>query len=350
MFDYATAFAIFSAILLAGLLKGIIGVGFQTVGIAFLTVITNLPNAISLLLIPSLVTNLWQAGAGGELFTILIRLWPLIITASMMVWFGSIALTSVSLSYLSTLLGVLLIIYSTFSLFGLRFEVKTKNEWWLAPFIGLINGVLTGMTGIFVVPCVFYFQAIGFRKDTLIQSMGVLFTALTLILIVSLKTKKPLGSTNTTPESFVEIWSFIRRRGVKSTPSGRGLFEGNCPNCATALELNQVGACTSCKAVLRNGDYDWVLAEITQASVWRPRTLDHAAPTIASYRATHDAGFTMQHIEDRASVIFWRKVLSDRESCIDPLKKIATAAFCTAYEVAIYAVASLGRHPPPLRA
>mgnify|MGYP000332444492 FL=1 len=192
MFDDATALAIFSAILLAGLLKGIIGVGFQTVGIAFLTLITNLPNAISLLLIPSLVTNLWQAGAGGKLFTILIRLWPLIITACMMVWFGSIALTSVSLSYLSTLLGVLLIVYSAFNLFGLRFEVKTKNEWWLAPFIGLINGLLTGMTGIFVVPCVFYFQAIGFRKDTLIQSMGVLFTALTLMLIVSLKTKNIL--------------------------------------------------------------------------------------------------------------------------------------------------------------
>ncbi len=148
-----------------------------------------MPNAIALLLIPSLVTNIWQAGVGGKLIIILIRLWPLIITASMMVWFGSIALTSVSLSYLSALLGVLLIIYSTFSLFGLRFEVKTKNEWWLAPFIGLINGVLTGMTGIFVVPCVFYFQAIGFRKDTLIQSMGVLFTALTLMLIVSLKTQ-----------------------------------------------------------------------------------------------------------------------------------------------------------------
>ena len=189
MFDNATALAIFSAILLAGLLKGTIGVGFQTVGIAFLTIITNLPNAIALLLIPSLVTNIWQAGVGGKLIIILIRLWPLIITASMMVWFGSIALTSVSLSYLSALLGVLLIIYSTFSLFGLRLEVKTKNERWLAPFIGLINGVLTGMTGIFVVPCVFYFQAIGFRKDTLIQSMGVLFTALTLMLIVSLKTQ-----------------------------------------------------------------------------------------------------------------------------------------------------------------
>jgi len=98
VFDNATALAIFIAILLAGLLKGTIGVGFQTVGIAFLTIITNLPNAIALLLIPSLVTNIWQAGVGGKLIIILIRLWPLIITASMMVWFGSIALTSVSLS------------------------------------------------------------------------------------------------------------------------------------------------------------------------------------------------------------------------------------------------------------
>ena len=189
MFDVLTALAIFSSILLAGLLKGLIGVGFQTVGIAFLTIITNLPNAISLLLIPSLVTNLWQAGVGREFFSILIRLWPMIVTSSIMVWFGSKALTTVSLSYLSTLLGILIIVYSTFSLFGLRFDIKKKYEWWLTPIIGLINGTLTGMTGIFVVPCVFYFNAIGFRKDTLIQSMGVLFTALTLMLIVSLKTQ-----------------------------------------------------------------------------------------------------------------------------------------------------------------
>ena len=43
------------------------------------------------------------------------------------------------------------------------------------------------MTGIFVVPGVFYFQAIGLRRDTLIQSMGILFTALTLVLTFSLQ-------------------------------------------------------------------------------------------------------------------------------------------------------------------
>ena len=48
------------------------------------------------------------------------------------------------------------------------------------------------MTGIFVIPCVFYFQEVGFRKNTLILSMGILFTTLTLALIVSLKTKNIL--------------------------------------------------------------------------------------------------------------------------------------------------------------
>ncbi len=82
--------------------------------------------------------------------------------------------------------------FSTLSLFGLSIEVKTKNELWLAPVIGLINGLLTGMTGIFVLPCVFYFQAIRLHKESLVQSMGILFSALTMMMIFSLKTKNIL--------------------------------------------------------------------------------------------------------------------------------------------------------------
>ena len=65
MFDTLTATAIFGALLLSGMLKGATGVGLQTVG-ALLTVITNLPNAISLMLLPSLVTNIWQASVGKD--------------------------------------------------------------------------------------------------------------------------------------------------------------------------------------------------------------------------------------------------------------------------------------------
>ena len=148
---------------------------------------------------------------------------------------------------------------------------------------------------------------------------------------VSLDSGLPIDGATTIPESFVEVWSFIRRRGVTSNREGGGLFEGNCPNCGSALELNQSGACTSCEAVLRNGEHDWVLAEITQSSVWRSRPLGQSVASIASYRATRDAGFTLQHIEDRASVIFWRKVLADRDGRVDSLRKMATDDFCSDY-------------------
>ena len=74
-----------------------------------------------------------------------------------MVWFISIALTFF-LSYLSVLLGIILIVYSTFNLFGLRLEVKTKNEWWTTPIIGLIKVLFSGMTDIFAFPSVFLFS------------------------------------------------------------------------------------------------------------------------------------------------------------------------------------------------
>ena len=55
-----------------------------------------------------------------------------------------------------------------------------KNGW--APLAGLVNGVLTGMTGSFVVPGVMYLQALGLSRDALIQAMGMLFTVSTLAL------------------------------------------------------------------------------------------------------------------------------------------------------------------------
>src|SRR5207302_4081403 len=69
-------------------------------------------------------------------------------------------------------------------------------------------------------------------------------------------------SGSTAVEPFVEIWTFLRRREAVTSPAKSGLIEGNCPNCGAAVEMNQAANCTHCKALLRSGQYDWVLAEI----------------------------------------------------------------------------------------
>lgn len=187
MFDAVTLLTIAATFLLAGAVKGVIGLGLPTVSLALLTVTVGLPNAMALLLIPSFVTNLWQAVAGGNGIAILRRIWPFLLAATATVWLGAIALTRVDLALLSALLGALLIAYSATSLAGFRLAIATRREVWLGPLAGTANGILTGMTGSFVVPGVLFLQAIGLPRDMLVQAMGILFTASTLALAVALQ-------------------------------------------------------------------------------------------------------------------------------------------------------------------
>ncbi|MBC8242022.1 MAG: sulfite exporter TauE/SafE family protein, partial [Alphaproteobacteria bacterium] len=77
--------------------------------------------------------------------------------------------------------------YGSLSLAGVRLSITLGQEIWVGPLIGTVNGVLTGMTGSFVVPGVLYLQAIGLSRDQLIQAMGMLFTASTLALAAALQ-------------------------------------------------------------------------------------------------------------------------------------------------------------------
>lgn len=178
--------AIVSTFLLAGLVKGVIGLGLPTVVLGLLTAALDLTTAMELLIIPSLATNLYQANVGGSFRAILARIWPFILIASLMVWVGANALTRIELDVLSSLLGFLLISYAAISLAGIQFKIPARYEPWAGILFGALNGLLTGMTGVFLIPSVMYLQAIGFTRDMLIQAMGMLFTALTLSLAIAL--------------------------------------------------------------------------------------------------------------------------------------------------------------------
>ncbi len=187
MFETTLLFIIFFTFLLAGFVKGVIGLGLPSVSLALLTVATDLPSAMALLLVPSFVTNVWQGMVGGHARVIVQRLWPFLAMATITVWLGAIALAHFELPTLSALLGVLLVTYAVIALSGFRITVAARNEKWVGPLLGAVNGILTGMTGSFVVPGVMFLQAIGLSRDMLIQAMGMLFTVSTLALAIALQ-------------------------------------------------------------------------------------------------------------------------------------------------------------------
>ncbi|MGE5130020.1 MAG: sulfite exporter TauE/SafE family protein [Sphingomonadaceae bacterium] len=179
--------------LFAGAVKGVIGLGLPTVSLGLLTAALDLRTAMALLIVPSLVTNLWQAAAGGNARAVLARIWPFLLAATATVWLGALALTRMDASLLSGLLGALLALYAAVSLAGVRLAIPARREAWAGALFGTVNGILTGMTGSFVVPGVMYLQAIGLPRDLLVQAMGMLFTASTVALAAALRSNDLLG-------------------------------------------------------------------------------------------------------------------------------------------------------------
>ncbi|KPX09110.1 Uncharacterized protein ALO75_05179, partial [Pseudomonas syringae pv. coryli] len=73
--------------LLAGTVKGVIGLGLPTVAMGLLGLAMLPAQAAALLIIPSTFTNVWQLAAGGNLRPLLKRLWQML----SMIFIGTLA-------------------------------------------------------------------------------------------------------------------------------------------------------------------------------------------------------------------------------------------------------------------
>lgn len=108
------------------------------------------------------------------------------------------------------------------------------------------------------------------------------------------------------PSQEVEIWSFSRRPGAQTRP-GVDLPARRCPSCGAPFTAGATQRCAHCSAIVNSGQHDWVLTEITQASVYRPSHRELAG--LARAQQT-DPTLTREGLEDRAALTFWRWVLA----------------------------------------
>ncbi len=176
---------------LAGFVKGLLGMGLPTVAMALLALAMPPAQAAALLAAPSLATNLWQLFAAPGRGASLRRLWPMM--AGVLV--GTLASAGILTSdhtggrsgLATTGLGVVLALYGALGLAGVALPKPTpRAEAWLGPGVGLATGLVTGATGVFVLPAVPWLQAIGLEKDELVQGLGLSFTVSTIALALAL--------------------------------------------------------------------------------------------------------------------------------------------------------------------
>jgi uncharacterized protein len=206
MAAYSTEIVILIALilLLAGFAKGLIGFGLPAISVGLLGLIMSPIQAAGILLLPNIITNIWQMMNGGNFQSLLRRLTPLFLGI-----FIGIAITEWmtggrDLTWAKALLGLTLITYALLGLFAFRFHVSDKYTALAGGISGILTGMMTLATGVFVIPSGPYLQAIGLEKDELVQAMGMTFFVASVGLGLALLTRGAMTPTAAT-SSFLAV-------------------------------------------------------------------------------------------------------------------------------------------------
>jgi uncharacterized protein len=180
--DPAILAAVALAFVAAGFVKGALGLGLPTIGMGLLGLMLPPATAASLLILPSLLTNAWQALTGGETRSLIRRLWPMLAASAASTLAFSPLLATVSPRTSGLWLGIALLAYGLSGLMNWRLAVPARAEPGFGIGAGLATGMVTGATGVFVLPAVPYLAGTGLERDRLVQAMGLSFTVSTLAL------------------------------------------------------------------------------------------------------------------------------------------------------------------------
>lgn len=186
---------------LAGMVKGITGMGLPTVAIALLPIFLPTGVAASLLVVPSLLTNIWQFFRSPRCTTLFRRLAGLLLGVVAGAFLSPLPNVSSASTLTLVLLGSVLVLYGVVGLVGWRLPHPGRNEWWASPIAGLATGALTVASGVFVVPSVPYLQSLGLEKEELVGALGLTFTVCTTVLWLSLGATPSLGAS--------ALWSLL---------------------------------------------------------------------------------------------------------------------------------------------
>ena len=208
---FLIAFAGF-AFVLAGFVKGVLGQGLPTVAVGLLSLMMSPGEATALIIIPALITNIWQAWFGPSLMPLIRRLWPTLLASFLgtfvATWAGLGLLTPEAATIARKTLGIALILYGILGLSRIQVQVPPRSEPWLGPIFGAANGAVSTATGVFMVPVIPYIQSLGLERDDLVQAQGLSFTVSTFALMLVVLANGTMNVTNASASLVAMVVTF----------------------------------------------------------------------------------------------------------------------------------------------
>jgi uncharacterized membrane protein YfcA len=185
-FSPAQLATIAAAYLIAALVKGLTGLGYSSTCLPILTLAFGLKEALPLVLIPSVASNLVVMVNTGGFRAGVQRFWPMVVSAAVSVFVGLWALTRMRGESAAAVLGIVLLIYVGFALANARFRLAESRTRKFEPVIGAATGFINGLTGSQVMPVIPYLLSLDLPRERFLQASNQSFTLSSAAMFVGL--------------------------------------------------------------------------------------------------------------------------------------------------------------------
>jgi len=185
------------AFVMAGIAKGALGMGMPPIAIGLMTFVLPLEEALTIMVLPTLITNIWQAIQGGRFRPLIRRFWPMTVGGVAAILVVATTFGHLGSPRMAGWVGVVLIVYALLALSAWRPRVSHAAERWANPLIGLSSGAVAGMTGVAAVPFLPYMQSLDLDRHDLVQALGIQYLFLLGTLAAALAVQGAFHAGNT---------------------------------------------------------------------------------------------------------------------------------------------------------
>ena len=178
--------AILATYLFAATAKGVTGLGFSTTCLPILALMIGLKDALPLVVIPSIYSNIVVMRQAGRFGETLRRFWPMFLSLLPGLALGLWTLAYIDGRLAGAILGVMMLVWCAFTFAKPELSIVAHWERPLAPFSGFVTGTINGVTGSQVMPMVPFMMMLRLERNLFLQAVNCSFTLSSLVMMLGL--------------------------------------------------------------------------------------------------------------------------------------------------------------------
>jgi uncharacterized membrane protein YfcA len=171
---------------LGGFVKGVIGHGLPLTTVPLLSNLFTVPVALAIVMPAIVLSNAYQAALVGNPGANIKRLWPMIGVFAITIILFSQLLVTLDTEVLLGFVGLISVLFALSQLLGFSIDLPPQRERSTGILVGLIGGIMGGLTSLFSMPFILYLTTLKLEKEDFVNALSLMLFTGSAILMATL--------------------------------------------------------------------------------------------------------------------------------------------------------------------